>query len=266
MTPSPKPNSEAVSSQIGSVAAPTAGALGVEGTEASANQRHPWPEKAPKTKRRKSVSSRSFKRQFVASQEPLRKFALRLCGREDMADDLVQETLLKAWNARAQFKPGSNFLSWAFTIMRNTWINHLRRRKKFASDYDERAAENILSAPPSQTTTFNLADLQRAMSELPNDQLEAVLLVGPGDLTYDDAAQILGCAPGTVKSRVSRARSALGDIVEGGRVKMPIDQTEDATEIAETFVAAVKEVEQGGNIEDVLNLEQGSPSSHNRAA
>ena len=124
----------------------------------------------------------------------------------------------------------------------------------------------MLSAPPSQTTTFNLADLQRAMSELPSDQLEAVMLVGPGDHTYDEAAEILGCAAGTVKSRVSRARATLGDIVEGGKVKMALADTEDATEIAETFVAALEAVEQGGNLDDVLNLEQGSAASQNRAA
>ena len=74
---------------------------------------------------------------MTTSQEPLRKFALRLCGREDMAEDLVQETLLKAWKSRAQFKPGSKFLSWAFTILRNTWINQLRRGKKFVPGFDE---------------------------------------------------------------------------------------------------------------------------------
>lgn len=195
---------------------------------------------------------------MVASQEPLRRFALRLCKREDMAQDLMQETLMKAWAARAQFKPGSNFLSWAFTILRNTWLNQLRRQKKFVGDYNEQAAENMLSQPASQTTTFALADLQRAMSELPTDQLEAVMLVGPGDLTYDQAGEILGCAPGTVKSRASRARAALGDIIDEGKVKMHLDQTEDATDIAETFVEAIGTIEDGGNIEDVINLEQSS--------
>ena len=266
MATSPDSISEPVSLKQSSVAIAQGAALPDQQSPKVGDQRHPWPKSAVKAARRKPVSSRSFKRHFVTSQEPLRKFALRLCGREDMADDLVQETLLKAWKSRDQFKPGSKFLSWAFTILRNTWINQLRRGKKFVPDFDEQAAENILSAPPSQTTTFNLADLQRAMSELPTDQLEAVMLVGPGDHTYDEAADILGCAAGTVKSRVSRARATLGDIFDGGRVKMPIADTEDATDIAETFVAALKEVEQGGSLEDVLNLEQGSPSSHDRAA
>lgn len=220
--------------------------------------RNPWPVAA--AKRRKPVSTRSFKRQMVQSQTALQRFAFRLCGREDMAEDLMQETMLKAWAARDQFRPGSNFLSWAFTILRNTWLNQLRRHKKFVGEYNEHAAENILSAPAEQTATFALADLQRAMSELPTDQLEAVMLIGPGDHTYDDAAAILGCAPGTVKSRVSRARATLGDIIDGGKVKMDMSETEDATDIAETFLDAVREIEDGGNMEDVINLDQ-TPAS-----
>ena len=225
---------------------------------ARSEPRNPWPQpqRQPKPKHKKAVSARNFKRQMVASQDALGRFALRLCKREDMAQDLVQEALLKAWAARHQFKPGSNFLSWAFTILRNTWLNHLRREKKFVADFDEQAAENILSAPPSQNTTFALADLQRAMSELPTDQLEAVMLVGPGDMTYEEAGAILGCAAGTVKSRASRARAALGDIFDDGKVKMALADTEDATGIADTFVEAIEEIAQGGNIEDVINLEQ----------
>ncbi|MEO0461776.1 MAG: sigma-70 family RNA polymerase sigma factor [Pseudomonadota bacterium] len=222
--------------------------------------RNPWPKPtaATKPKFKKAVSARNFKKQMVASQDALKRFALRLCNRQDMAEDLMQETLMKAWAARQQFKPGSNFLSWAFTILRNTWLNQLRREKKFVAEFDDQAAERILSAPPSQVATFELADLQRAMSELPTDQLEAVMLVGPGDLTYDEAGEILGCAAGTVKSRASRARATLGDIFDDGKLKMDLADTEDATEIAETFVEAIEEIEQGGNIADVMNLEQTS--------
>lgn len=216
--------------------------------------RNPWPERTEK--RRKAVSSRSFKKQMLASQTPLRRFAFKLCAREDMAEDLMQETLLKAWAARHQFKPGSNFLSWAFTILRNTWLNQLRRGKKFVAGFDENVAEQILSAPPRQNSTFDLADLQRAMSELPTDQLEAMMLVGPGDHTYEQAGEILDCAAGTVKSRASRARATLSEILDGGKLKMTIEDTEDATDIAEIFVDAIEEIERGGNIEEVINLEQ----------
>jgi len=231
------------------VAAPVAARGGPQTTP-----RNPWP--AASSKRRKPVSTRLFKKQMVAAQTPLRRFAFRLCNREDMAEDLMQETMVKVWAARHQFRPGSNFLSWAFTILRNTWLNQLRREKKFVGDYNEQAAEQILSAPAEQTATFALADLQRAMSELPMDQLEAIMLVGPGDHTYDDAAAILGCAPGTVKSRASRARATLGDIMDGGKLKMDISDTEDATDIAGLFIDAVQEIERGGNIEDVINLDQ----------
>ncbi|UAB78399.1 sigma-70 family RNA polymerase sigma factor [Erythrobacter sp. SCSIO 43205] len=216
--------------------------------------RHPWPR--TKKKLTKALSARKFQAQMVASQDALKRFAMKLCKREDMAQDLTQETLLKAWAARDQFKPGSSFLSWSFTILRNTWLNQVRRQKKFVAEYDEQAAQNTLCAPPSQLTTFDLADLQRAMSELPLDQLEAVMLVGPGDLTYEEAGKILGCAAGTVKSRASRARATLCDIVEGGRVKMALADTANATDIAEIFVAGIREVEHGGRIENVVNFKQ----------
>ena len=223
-----------------------------EGPEAG--PKNPWP--ADKAKRRKSVSTRSFKKQMVESQDALRRFAFRLCAREDMAEDLVQETLMKAWAARHQFKPGSKFLSWAFTILRNTWLNQLRRGKKFVADFDENVAEQILSAPAQQTAPFELADLQRAMSELPTDQLEALMLVGPGDHTYDQAGEILGCAAGTVKSRASRARATLNGILETGRLKMQLEDTADAVDIADTFVAAIAQIESGGTIGDVINLKR----------
>ena len=223
-----------------------------------AGPRNPWPEPAaePKVKFKKPVSARNFKRQMIASQEALRRFALKLCKREDVAQDLMQEALMKAWAARHQFKPGSSFLSWSFTILRNTWINQLRREKKFVAEVDDQAAERMLTAPPSQITTFELADLQRAMSELPTDQLEAVMLVGPGDLTYEEAGAILGCAAGTVKSRASRARAILGDILDEGKVRMDMADTQDAANIAENFVEAIETIERGGNIENVINLEQ----------
>ncbi|MEM7701761.1 MAG: sigma-70 family RNA polymerase sigma factor [Pseudomonadota bacterium] len=254
MSAQPKPTIGVPQSDTLSTAIPPSLAVAGSRQNASAEPRNPWP--ASTVKRRKSVSTRSFKRQMVEAQTPLRRFAFRLCAREDMAEDLMQETLLKAWAARDQFKPGSNFLSWAFTILRNTWLNQIRRQKKFVADFDENAAENILSAPAAQTATFALADLQRAMSELPTDQLEAMMLVGPGDHTYEQAGKILGCAAGTVKSRASRARATLGDILEGGKLKMNMEDTEDATDIAETFIEALGEIEGGGNIEDVINLDQ----------
>lgn len=253
----PNPNSSPPSSKpaVNQPAQENTRSLPLSGrARASSTPHNPWPEGSEK--RRKAVSSRSFKKQMLASQTPLRRFAFKLCAREDMAEDLMQETLLKAWAARDQFKPGSNFLSWAFTILRNTWLNQLRRGKKFVAGFDENVAEQILSAPPRQNSTFELADLQRAMSELPTDQLEAMMLVGPGDHTYEEAGEILNCAPGTVKSRASRARATLSEILDGGKVKMTLEDTEDATGIAETFVEAIEEIEQGGNIEDVINLDQ----------
>lgn len=146
----------------------------------------------------------------------LRAFGRSLTGNADLADDLVQETMLKAWKARAQYVPGpSSMKSWAFVILRNCFLSQMRR-KKFTADYDEQAAERLLVAPDDQNDSLNLADVQRALLLLPVDQREALVLIGAGQLSYEEGAAICGCAVGTMKSRVSRGRAALQAILDGG--------------------------------------------------
>lgn len=164
-----------------------------------------------------------FKREMLGVVPHLRAFARGLCGRADVADDLVQETLLKAWAAQERFEPGTSMRAWTFVILRNVYLSELRRNR-FRGDYDENVAERILVAPAGQESPLHLADLNRALMTLPPERREALLLVGAGGFSYEEAAEICECAVGTIKSRVGRARAALAQMIDGGT--MP-DRTAD---------------------------------------
>ncbi len=132
----------------------------------------------------------------------------------DFADDLVQETMVRAWNARERFRPDTSMKAWTFVILRNAFLSEVRRNR-FRGDYDEVAAERITAGAGGQEAPLHLADLHRALQNLPPERREAVLLVGAGGFSYEEAAQIAGCAVGTIKSRVARGRAALARMTEG---------------------------------------------------
>ena len=159
----------------------------------------------------------AFKRELTDVIPHLRAFARGLCGRADMADDLVQEALLKAWAARERFEPGTSMRAWTFVILRNAYLTDMRRNR-FRGEYDESVAERILTAPADQEDPIHLADLHRALLTLPAERREALLLVGAGGFSYEEAAEICGCAVGTIKSRVGRARATLNSMIEDGTV------------------------------------------------
>ena len=167
----------------------------------------------------------SFKRELTGVIPHLRAFARGLCGRPDLADDLVQETLLKAWAAQERFEPGTSMRAWTFVILRNAYLTDMRRNR-FRADYDETVAERILTAPAAQEGPLHLSDMHRALLSLPPERREALLLVGAGGFSYEEAAQICQCAVGTIKSRVGRARAALSAMIEDGQI--PRRSTEDA--------------------------------------
>lgn len=159
-----------------------------------------------------------FKRLLVSVIPHLRAFGHSLSGSMDTADDLTQETLVKAWAARKRFIPDTSMRAWTFVILRNTFLSQMRRRK-FTGDYDELMAERMLSAPADQQQPLHLIDLQRAMHELSVEQREALILIAAGGFSYEEAALISGCAVGTIKSRVSRARDALVALLDGGSLR-----------------------------------------------
>ncbi len=159
----------------------------------------------------------AFKRELTDVVPHLRAFARGLCGRADMADDLVQEALLKAWAAQERYEPGTSMRAWTFVILRNAYLTDMRRNR-FRGDYDETVAERILTAPAGQEEPIHLSDMHRALLTLPPERREALLLVGAGGFSYEEAAEICGCAIGTIKSRVGRARAALNSMLADGDI------------------------------------------------
>lgn len=150
----------------------------------------------------------AFKTELLAHLPTLRAFARSLSGDAARADDLVQETLLKAWAHRQGYTPGTNMKAWLFTILRNGFYSELRYRKREREDPGGVYA-NRVSIGPDQQTRLHMRDLRRALALLPDEQREAIILVGASGCEYEEAAAICGCPIGTIKSRVSRARRAL---------------------------------------------------------
>jgi RNA polymerase sigma factor (sigma-70 family) len=158
-----------------------------------------------------------FKDQLGQVIPHLRAFGRSLSGSRDLADDLVQETLLKAWAARKRFQAGTNMRAWTFIILRNLFLSQMRRAR-FKGEWDEITASKMLAAPASQDRHVELTDMQRALLHLPQPQREALILVGAGGFAYEEAAEICGCAVGTIKSRVARGRVALEALLTDGKL------------------------------------------------
>jgi len=163
------------------------------------------------------LNDRDFKDALSSIIPQLRAFGRSLSGNRDLADDLVQETLLKAWAARDRFQAGTNIRAWTFIILRNLFLSQMRRAR-FKGDWDEISADRILSAPAGQDKQIELSDLQRGLLQLPQAQREALILVGAGGFAYEEAAAICNCAVGTIKSRVARGRAALETIISNGNM------------------------------------------------
>lgn len=150
---------------------------------------------------------------ILAAVPRLRAFAVSLCGSMDRADDLVQETLLKALANIDSFRPGTNLTAWLFTILRNHFRSEYRKRRREVEDVDGRHTETLRSQP-EQMARIELNEFRAALTRLPPDQREALVLVGASGFSYEEAAQICGCAVGTIKSRLSRGRSHLATILQ----------------------------------------------------
>jgi RNA polymerase sigma-70 factor, ECF subfamily len=142
----------------------------------------------------------------------LRAFAVSLSGNIDRADDLVQETLLRAFAKIDSFQPGTNLSAWLFTILRNQFRSEYRKRRREVEDADGKYAAR-LKAQPEQIGRIEFTELRRALAELPEDQREALILVGASGFSYEEASEICGCAVGTIKSRVNRARTRLAELM-----------------------------------------------------
>jgi RNA polymerase sigma-70 factor (ECF subfamily) len=170
---------------------------------------------AEHSKARPSEDDELFKRELVKLIPHLRAFARTLAGDPASADDLAQDAMMKAWDARASFQIGTNMKAWTFMILRNQFYSEKRRSWR-QSQLDQEAAERTLVAVDDPEAPVALDELRLSLAQLPPEQREALILVGAGGFAYEEAAEICGCAVGTVKSRVSRARKALHVILDDG--------------------------------------------------
>lgn len=151
-----------------------------------------------------------LERELTSYIPNLRAFANSLTRRSDLADDLVQETLIKGFQNMTQLAEGSNMKAWLFTILRNSYLSYLRKRKFEIEDADGVHAGSV-AVGARQLSHMDLVDFDKALARLPADQREALILVGAEGFSYEDAALMCGCAVGTMKSRVNRARTKLAE-------------------------------------------------------
>jgi RNA polymerase sigma-70 factor, ECF subfamily len=149
---------------------------------------------------------------MLAAVPSLRAFAISLCGNVDRADDLVQEALMRALSHISSFEPGTNMSAWLFTILRNLFRSEYRKRRREVEDIDGAYAGQLASLP-EQNSRIEINEFRDALKLLPSEQREALILVGASGFSYEEAAQICGCAVGTIKSRVNRARCRLAEIL-----------------------------------------------------
>jgi RNA polymerase sigma-70 factor (ECF subfamily) len=160
-------------------------------------------------------ASPKLKSDLLAAIPKLRAFAVSLCGNPDRADDLVQETLVKAWSHLSSFAEGTNMPAWLFTILRNIYYSEYRKRRREVADSEGTIAARLATAP-TQNGHMDFLDFREALQKLPADQREALVLIGASGLSYEEAAAICNCAVGTMKSRVNRARHRLTELLSIG--------------------------------------------------
>lgn len=144
--------------------------------------------------------------------QPLWRRGMKLSGNPHRADDLVQATLMKAWANRDKFQPDSNLRAWLFTILRNTFLSDLRKGRWEVEDVNDVAAKSLYE-PARQEDSLALGELLTAVAALPKTQGWPILLTGAYGYSQIEASEVCGCTIGTIKSRVSRGRSALSRVL-----------------------------------------------------
>jgi RNA polymerase sigma-70 factor (ECF subfamily) len=156
--------------------------------------------------------SDEFREGLIAELPNLRAFAVSLCGSVQQADDLVQDTMLKAWSNADKFQPGTSLRAWLFTILRNTYYSIYRKRGREIQDSDGAYAQR-LAVSGEQESALDLADFRVALAKLSEEHREVLIMVGASGLSYEETAEICGVAVGTIKSRVNRARTKLAELL-----------------------------------------------------
>lgn len=166
------------------------------------------------------ASEEDFRDEIVSLIPSLRAFARGLCRDRELADDLVQDAMMRAWASRHTYKPGTNCRAWMFTILRNRFYS-IARKKGIKTVFEPEAAERILTQEPTQEDTIHLNDVNEAMAKLPEHQREVLLLIVGAGLSYEEAADVAGCNIGTVKSRLNRGRAAIKELIDGSQAAKP---------------------------------------------
>jgi RNA polymerase sigma-70 factor (ECF subfamily) len=153
------------------------------------------------------------KEELVEHLQAMRAFAMSLARNTAAADDLVQDTVVKAWGNIEKFEAGTNMRAWLFTILRNTYYSQYRKRRREVEDPDGVMA-GALSEKPAHDGRLAMSEFRRAFVELSDEQREVLILVGAEGFSYEDAAEMCGCAVGTIKSRTNRARKRLAELMQ----------------------------------------------------
>lgn len=159
------------------------------------------------------VPSSDPRDEIIEHLPAMRAFALSLTRNATRADDLVQDAIVKAWKGFDSFKPGTNLRAWLFTILRNTFYSERRKAKREVADVDG-AFSSKLASKPDHDGRLALKDFHAAFEMLPDEQREALVLVGASGFSYEEAAEACGVAIGTIKSRVNRGRKRLIELLE----------------------------------------------------
>ena len=176
------------------------------------------------------------KDELVTHLPALRAFALSLTRNRATADDMMQDTVLKAWSNMDKFKPGTNMRAWLFTILRNNFYSSRRKLNREVADVDN-AFSDTLSVKPDHDGRLQMMDFKDAFEQLADEHREALILVGASGFSYDDAAEMCGVATGTMKSRVNRARTKLAELLE-----LNDDEALELTDSATTAVVGTPNI------------------------
>jgi RNA polymerase sigma-70 factor (ECF subfamily) len=159
-----------------------------------------------------TVDVSGVKADLISAIPNLRAFAVSLCGNADKADDLVQETLVRACGSLSSFTEGTNLKAWLITILRNAYYSEYLKRRREVADPEGVIAGRLIS-PPAQNAHMDFLDFRVALKQLPTEQREALILVGASGFSYEEAGATCNCAPGTMKSRLNRARERLSNLL-----------------------------------------------------
>ncbi|WP_227272110.1 RNA polymerase sigma factor [Roseobacter weihaiensis] len=159
------------------------------------------------------MSAPDPKDEIIEHMQALRAFAISLTRNSATADDMVQDTVEKAWTNIDKFQAGTNMRAWLFTILRNTYYSSRRRAKREVAD-PEGSFTATLSEKPAHDGRLQMADFRTAFAQLPDEQREVLILVGASGFSYEEAADMCGIAIGTVKSRVNRGRARLAELMK----------------------------------------------------